>query len=67
MLKHVLIFFCVCSKKSTEGQQSPTTPQFSDGMVYEGAVDAMENNEAPPRYSYIQVAIVTLVMSVAFL
>ncbi|GKB99133.1 vacuolar protein sorting-associated protein 51, partial [Tanacetum coccineum] len=50
-----LIFFE--SKKSTKGQQSlaiPTTPQFNDGMVYDGA-DATDNNGASQRYSTFDV------------
>ncbi|PWA57734.1 pathogenesis-related thaumatin superfamily protein [Artemisia annua] len=66
------VTFCppsTTSKKSTDGQQSPaipTTPQFSDGMVYEGA-DAMENSGASLRHSYIFVAIVVAILTFASL
>ncbi|XP_076952828.1 thaumatin-like protein 1 [Bidens hawaiensis] len=51
------------SKKSTDGQQTPTkaTPEFNDGMVFEGA-DAMINSGAPPQYTYIHAAIMAVVM-----
>ncbi|PWA71045.1 pathogenesis-related thaumatin superfamily protein [Artemisia annua] len=66
------VTFCppsTTSKKATDGQQSPaipTTPQFSDGMVYEGA-DAMENSGASLRHSYIFVAIVVALLKFASL
>ncbi|GJU77193.1 thaumatin-like protein 1b [Tanacetum coccineum] len=66
------VTFCppsTTSKKSTEGQQSPpitTTPEFNDGMVYEGA-DAMENSGSSQRYSYIFVAILVALLTFASL
>nr|GEZ07022.1 thaumatin-like protein 1b [Tanacetum cinerariifolium] len=66
------VTFCppsTTSKKSTEGQQSPpitTTPEFNDGMVYEGA-DAMENSGSSQRYSNIFAAILVAVLTFASL
>ncbi|XP_071702999.1 thaumatin-like protein 1b [Rutidosis leptorrhynchoides] len=63
------ITFCpssTTSKKSTEGQQTPSTPnstpEFGDGMVYEGA-DAMETSESTRWITNVyMVVIVTAVL-----